>query len=162
MQSFPMKTPYRLRFVPTALALLLGTYRLQRAGHERKHSHVTDALGLIGFVGSAADCRRIQGQHHGQFQRKRNGRLTARSGRFERRRIAEGDVRIQEPQGRGLVRTLRPILNGNEVLLGSSPCTFSMAAKYNVKTTSSAARITPSRAARAGPAKLRLRSSATT
>ena len=129
-----MNTPYRLRFVPTALALLIG---LTACSAPVTSGSIPTSETLSASSDSLVQLL-IAGEYKGSITDSSKGKGTAVL-QFAQG-ISSAGGSLKQTYGSKNVNAVvsfglsGPSMNGNEVLLGSSPCTFSMTAKYNVKT----------------------------
>jgi hypothetical protein len=129
-----MNMPYRLRFVPTALALLLG---FSACSAPVTSGSIPTSKALAASTDSLVQLL-IAGQYSGSIKDSARGKGTAVLQLAQGNASAGGSLKqtYSSKTVKGVVSfgLSGPSLNGNEVLLGSSPCTFSITAKYNVKT----------------------------
>jgi hypothetical protein len=128
-----MNMPYRLRFVPTALALLLG---FSACSAPVTSGSIPTSQALAASSDSLVQLL-IAGEYKGSITDSSKGKGTAVLQLAQGISSAGGSLK-QTYGSKDLKAVVSfglsgPSLNGNEVLLGSSPCTFSMTAKYNVK-----------------------------
>ena len=129
-----MNMPYRLQFVPTALALLLG---LSACSAPVASGSIPTSETLPASSASLVQLL-IAGEYKGSITDSSKGKGTAVL-QFAQG-ISSAGGSLKQTYGSKNVNAVvsfglsGPSMNGNEVLLGSSPCTFSMNAKYNPKT----------------------------
>ena len=128
-----MNMLHRLRFVPTALALLLG---FSACSAPVTSGSIPTSQALAASPDSLVQLL-IAGKYKGSITDSARGKGTAVLQLAQGISSAGGS--LKQTYGSKTVNGVAsfgmsgPALNGNEVLLGSSPCTFSMTAKYNVK-----------------------------
>jgi hypothetical protein len=128
-----MNTPHRLRFVPIALALLLGFSACSApvsSGSLPTSQALAASPDSLVFIpiagqynGTVADSARGKGKVVLQLAQS----VSSAGGSMNQ---TYGTTMVSGVISASLSGTS---LNGNEVFLGSTPCTFSVSAKYNPK-----------------------------
>jgi hypothetical protein len=129
-----MNMPHRLRFAPAALALLLG---FSACSAPVASGNIPTSQALAVSPDSLVQLL-IAGEYKGSITDSAKGKGKAVLQFAQGVTSAGGSLKqtYGSKTFNGVVSFGRsgPSMNGNEVLLGSSPCTFVMTAKYNPKT----------------------------
>jgi hypothetical protein len=129
-----MNMSYRFRLVPIALALLLGFAACSAPGTS---AGVPTSQALAASSDSLVQLL-VAGQYSGSVTDSARGKGKAVLQLAQSISSAGGS--LKQTYGAKTVQSVVSFglsgqsLNGNEVTLGSKPCTFSVAAKYNPKT----------------------------
>jgi hypothetical protein len=129
-----MNMLYRLRAVPTGLALLLG---FSACSAPVTSGNIPTSQALVASPDSPVFIP-IAGQYKGTVKDSVRGKGSAVLQLAQS--ISNAGGSMNQTYGTTMVSAVISAslsgtsLNGNEVFLGSTPCTFSTTAKYNVKT----------------------------